>query len=64
MGNMYIKVSLISEQNDRVIIHLFSLDIEAKKTAELTIAPYNLGQCVNLTKLIKFGRYRQMTKVL
>ena len=36
MKNKYIKVSHISEQKTREIIHLFSLDIEAKKTAELT----------------------------
>ncbi len=36
MKNRYIKVTHISERKTRDIIHLFSLDIEAKKTAELT----------------------------
>jgi transposase len=36
MRNKYIKVTHISERKTREIIRLFSLDIEAKKTAELT----------------------------
>ena len=36
MKNKYIKVTHISERKTREIIRLFSLDIEAKKTAELT----------------------------
>ena len=36
MRNKYIKVTHISELKTREVIHLFSLDIEAKKTAELT----------------------------
>ncbi len=36
MKNKYIKVTHISERKTRDIIRLFSLDIEAKKTAELT----------------------------
>jgi transposase len=35
MKNKYIKVTHISERKTREIIRLFSLDIEAKKTAEL-----------------------------
>ena len=36
MRNKYIKVTHISERKTREIIRFFSLDIEAKKTAELT----------------------------
>ncbi len=36
MKNRYIKVTLISERKTRAIIRYFSLDIEAKKAAELT----------------------------
>ena len=36
MKNKYIKVTHISERKTRDVIRLFSLDIEAKKTAELT----------------------------
>jgi len=36
MKNKYIKVTHISERKTRAIIRLFSLDIEAKKTAEIT----------------------------
>ena len=36
MKNKYIKVTHISERKTREIIRLFCLDIEAKKTAELT----------------------------
>ena len=36
MKNKYIKVTHISERKIREIIRLFSLDVEAKKTAELT----------------------------
>jgi hypothetical protein len=36
MKNKYIKVTHIAERKTRGIIRLFSLDIEAKKTAELT----------------------------
>ena len=36
MRNKYIKVTHISERKTRDTIRLFSLDIEAKKTAELT----------------------------
>ena len=36
MKNKYIKVTHISERKIREIIRFFSLDIEAKKTAELT----------------------------
>jgi len=36
MKNKYIKVTHISEQKTRAIIRYFSLDIEAKKVAELT----------------------------
>ena len=36
MKNNYIKVTHISERKTREIIRLFSLDIEAKKTAEIT----------------------------
>jgi len=36
MKNKYTKVAHISERKTREIISLFSLDIEAKKTAELT----------------------------
>jgi transposase len=36
MKNKYVKVTHISERKTREIIRFFSLDIEAKKTAELT----------------------------
>ena len=36
MKNKYIQVMHISERKTRDVIRLFSLDIEAKKTAELT----------------------------
>ncbi len=36
MRNKYIKVTHISERKTREIIRLFSLDVEAKKTSELT----------------------------
>lgn len=36
MKNKYVKVTHISERKTREIIRLFSLDIEAQKTSELT----------------------------
>ena len=37
MKNKYVKVTHISERKTREIICFFSIDIKAKKTAELTV---------------------------